>query len=83
MPVAWRSSGRASAAQLESGAALDLAGLAVDGTDLMAEFGWEPGPVVGSTLQRLLERVIGDPTLNTRDRLLAVARSMVATDPGS
>ena len=69
--------------QVESGAALDLAGLAIDGTDLMAEFGWEPGPIVGSTLRRLLERVIGDPTLNTRDRLLAVARSMAATDPGS
>jgi putative nucleotidyltransferase with HDIG domain len=70
-------------AQLESGAALDLKGLAVDGSDLMAEFGWEPGPVVGTTLERLLERVIGDPTLNTRDRLLAVARSMVAADAGS
>jgi putative nucleotidyltransferase with HDIG domain len=70
-------------AQLDSGAALDLKGLAVDGSDLMAEFGWEPGPVVGTTLERLLERVIGDPTLNTRDRLLAVARSIVATDAGS
>jgi putative nucleotidyltransferase with HDIG domain len=70
-------------AQLDSGAALDLKGLAVDGSDLMAEFGWEPGPVVGMTLQRLLERVIGDPTLNTRDRLLAVARSLVAGDAGS
>jgi tRNA nucleotidyltransferase (CCA-adding enzyme) len=67
-------------AQLESGAALDLKGLAVDGSDLMREFGWEPGPAVGRTLQRLLDRVIGDPTLNTRDRLLAVARSIVAAD---
>jgi tRNA nucleotidyltransferase (CCA-adding enzyme) len=69
-------------AQLASGAALDLKGLAVDGSDLMAEFGWEPGPVVGRTLQRLLDRVIGDPSLNTRERLLAVARSMVAAEPG-
>ena len=69
------------ATQLESGAALDLKGLAVDGTDLMQEFGWEPGPTVGRTLQRLLQRVIGDPTLNTRERLLAVARSMATTDP--
>jgi putative nucleotidyltransferase with HDIG domain len=71
------------AGQLESGVALDLHALAVDGTDLMTEFGWEPGPLVGSTLQRLLERVIGDPTLNTRDRLLAVARSMIAADARS
>ena len=68
------------AAQLDSGAALDLRSLAVDGTDLMTEFGWKPGPIVGKTLQRLLDRVIGDPTLNTRDRLLSVARSMAATE---
>jgi hypothetical protein len=71
------------ATQLASGAALDLKGLAVDGNDLMHEFGWEPGPAVGRTLQQLLVRVIGDPTLNTRERLLAVARSMAATDPGA
>ena len=70
------------AAQLESGAALDLRSLAVDGTDLMTEFGWQPGPIVGKTLQRLMDRVIGDPTLNTRDRLLSLARSM-ASEPGS
>jgi tRNA nucleotidyltransferase/poly(A) polymerase len=67
-------------AQLDSGAALDLRSLAVDGTDLMTEFGWKPGPIVGKTLQRLLDRVIRDPTLNTRDRLLSVARSMAPTE---
>ena len=66
--------------ELDSGAALDLRSLAVDGSDLMTEFGWQPGPIVGTTLQRLLDRVIGDPTLNTRDRLLSVARSIVAAD---
>ena len=69
------------AAQLDSGAALDLRSLAVDGTDLMTEFGWAPGPIVGRTLQRLLLRVIGDPSLNTRDRLLALARSMAVAEP--
>jgi tRNA nucleotidyltransferase (CCA-adding enzyme) len=71
------------AAQLDSGAALDLRSLAVDGTDLMTEFGWRPGPIVGKTLQRLLDRVIGDPTLNTRERLLSLARSMAPAEPGS
>jgi len=69
--------------ELASGAALDLRSLAVDGTDLMTEFGWQPGPIVGTTLQRLLDRVIGDPRLNTRDRLLKVARSIVAADARS
>ena len=68
------------AAQLDSGAALDLRSLAVDGTDLMTEFGWKPGPIVGKTLQRLLDRVIGDPSLNTRDRLLSAARSMASAE---
>ena len=71
------------AAQLDSGAALDLRSLAVDGTDLMTEFGWKPGPIVGKTLQHLLDRVIADPTLNTRERLLSLARSMVAADSRS
>ena len=70
------------ATQLESGAALDLRSLAVDGTDLMTEFGWKQGPIVGKTLQRLLDRVIGDPSLNTRDRLLKVARSIAPAEPG-
>ena len=39
--------------------------------------------LLGETLQRLLDRVIGDPTLNTRDRLLSLARSMGSTGPGS
>ncbi len=64
------------AAQLASGTALDLRELAVDGSDLMAEFGWEPGPVVGRTLRWLLDRVIADPDLNTRERLLGAARSL-------
>jgi tRNA nucleotidyltransferase (CCA-adding enzyme) len=68
------------AAELAAGVALDLHGLAIDGRDLMEEFGWTPGPIVGRTLQRLLDRVIGDPTLNTRERLLAVARSIVAAE---
>jgi len=73
------------AAELASGSAFDLHGLAVDGRDLMEELGWEPGPIVGQTLRRLLDRVIGDPNLNTRKRLLAIARSIdaAAVESGS
>jgi tRNA nucleotidyltransferase/poly(A) polymerase len=65
-------------AELASGSAFDLHGLAVDGHDLMEELGWQPGPAIGATLRRLLDRVIGDPSLNTRERLLSIARSMAA-----
>jgi tRNA nucleotidyltransferase (CCA-adding enzyme) len=69
------------AAELAAGTAFDLHGLAIDGNDLMETLGWAPGPMVGQTLQKLLDRVIGDPNLNTRDRLLAIARSMAAEGP--
>ncbi len=65
------------AGQLEAGVALDLRGLAVDGTDLMTELGIEPGPMLGRLLDGLLEKVIADPTLNTRDRLLDLGRQML------
>ncbi|MGH2474031.1 MAG: CCA tRNA nucleotidyltransferase [Candidatus Limnocylindrales bacterium] len=67
--------------ELAAGVALDLHGLAIDGSDLIAELGLASGPVIGRILGKLLDRVIGDPTLNTRDRLLAIARSIVAQEP--
>jgi tRNA nucleotidyltransferase (CCA-adding enzyme) len=46
--------------------------LAVDGSDLIAA-GWREGPELGRALDQLLSRVIGDPRLNTREKLLAEA----------
>ena len=66
--------------ELAAGVALEIGDLAVDGNDLMEMFGWPPGPIVGKTLRQLLDHVIGDPTLNTPERLLSVARGMVARD---
>jgi putative nucleotidyltransferase with HDIG domain len=75
------------ARQLAAGVVLDLAGLTVDGTDLMTEFGIDPGPLVGRLLDLLLERVIADPSQNSREVLLALARQMLigmgATHRGS
>jgi tRNA nucleotidyltransferase (CCA-adding enzyme) len=47
--------------------------LAVSGTDLI-EAGIPAGPALGAVLGRLLERVLVDPALNTREQLLALAR---------
>jgi tRNA nucleotidyltransferase/poly(A) polymerase len=49
-----------------------LADLAVDGSDLIA-LGYEPGPELGRALEKLLARVVDDPSLNRRERLLAEA----------
>ena len=61
------------AAVLARGDALRREQLAVGGTDLL-EAGVPAGPALGIVLGRLLERVLEDPSLNTRERLLALAR---------
>ncbi|HEY7420983.1 MAG TPA: HD domain-containing protein [Gaiellaceae bacterium] len=50
-----------------------LQDLAVDGNDLI-ELGFEPGPQLGRILHDLLDAVVDDPSLNTRDQLLARAK---------
>ena len=64
------------AAELEAKVALDRSGLAIDGHDLIAELGIEPGPPIGEVLDELVERVMSEPRLNERDRLLALAREL-------
>jgi tRNA nucleotidyltransferase (CCA-adding enzyme) len=52
---------------------LGIGGLAVDGNDLRA-LGLPPGPRYGEILRALLEHVLDDPSFNTRERLLDIAR---------
>jgi tRNA nucleotidyltransferase (CCA-adding enzyme) len=52
---------------------LSVKELAVSGSDLMQALGRAPGPWVGSVLSQLLERALRDPSINRRDRLLALA----------
>jgi len=56
--------------------ALEVTDLAIDGEDLKA-LGLEPGPVFGEVLDDLLERVVDDPSLNTRERLLGIVRERI------
>jgi tRNA nucleotidyltransferase (CCA-adding enzyme) len=53
-------------------AALHIRDLAIDGRDVMEALGVGPGKIIGVVLERLLERVLDDPSLNTRERLLAL-----------
>ena len=55
---------------------LEAGHLALGGDDLVAELGIPPGPAIGALLAGLLEAVLENPSLNTRDRLLALARSV-------
>jgi tRNA nucleotidyltransferase (CCA-adding enzyme) len=64
--------------ELHAAHPLDRSALAVDGTDLMAELGLEPGPRLGRVIEELLERVIADPGLNERGSLLLLAQGILA-----
>ena len=54
-----------------------LRDLAINGRDLMTEFGLPPGPRVGEVLGQLLEAVLDDPSRNTRSELLALSRNLL------
>jgi tRNA nucleotidyltransferase/poly(A) polymerase len=52
-----------------------LRDLAVDGNDLI-EAGFKPGPQLGRILDELLDAVVDEPALNTREELLARAKEL-------
>jgi tRNA nucleotidyltransferase (CCA-adding enzyme) len=62
------------------GAALSTRDLRVNGHDLMQTFARAPGPWLKRVLEALLEAVTNDPSLNERERLLGLARDIVATN---
>jgi tRNA nucleotidyltransferase (CCA-adding enzyme) len=67
-------------AELTAGPVLDRSALAIDGDDLIANLGLEPGPHLGRVLEALLERVIEEPGLNEAPTLLLLARDLAAAD---
>lgn len=58
---------------LESGA-FHVSDLAVNGDDIKLVLGLDEGRVVGQVLQELLEMVVDNPAINTRETLLEVVR---------
>jgi hypothetical protein len=79
--------GEATQAQLERRIAIELerqpdlllrSRLAIDGHDIQREMGIEPGPRIGLILDRLMERVLDDPSLNERSTLLRLAAEDLA-----
>ena len=62
------------AVEAERGSAYRVGDLAIDGTDLIA-LGFTESPELGRTLASLLDDVIEQPALNTRETLLERARS--------
>jgi tRNA nucleotidyltransferase (CCA-adding enzyme) len=53
-------------------AAMKVGDLAIDGRDVMRILGVPPGRIVGELLEKLLERVLDDQSLNEREKLEAL-----------
>jgi tRNA nucleotidyltransferase (CCA-adding enzyme) len=63
---------------IEEGSALSTQDLAVGGNDVIAHLDGGAGPAVGQILRELLDRVIEDPSLNTRDKLMPLVEELAA-----
>jgi len=63
---------------IQEGNALSTRDLAVGGEDVIQHLEGGAGPRVGEILRALLDRVIEDPSLNTRDKLLPLVEKLVA-----
>ena len=59
-------------------AALKVTDLAINGRDVMTALGRPAGRVVGLVLEGLLDRVLDEPELNTRQRLLELVPAIAA-----
>ena len=65
-------------ALLAAGAAFSAKDLAVNGKALMDALGVPPGRVIGEMLAHLVEKVIDEPELNEREKLIDEARRFLA-----
>ncbi|HEY8807559.1 MAG TPA: CCA tRNA nucleotidyltransferase [Candidatus Limnocylindria bacterium] len=62
--------------EIERSTAFSPHDLVVDGTDVMRELGIGPGRDVGRVIAAVFERVLDDPELNHRERLLPLIREI-------
>jgi len=62
--------------QIAAANAFSLRDLAIDGNDIMRELNIPSSPEVGRILDALFERVLDEPALNTREKLIELAKAM-------
>ena len=64
--------------QFAAANAFSLRDLVIDGNDIMRELNIPSSPEVGRILNALFERVLDEPALNTREKLIELAKAMRA-----
>lgn len=57
----------------------DVTDLAINGTDLMTELEIPAGPLIGRLLHSLLDEVLDNPELNTKENLLTRAKQLLSS----
>lgn len=60
--------------EIEKASAFSLKDLDIDGNIIMTELNLKPGPQVGKVLNYLLEQVLENPELNTKEQLIKLAK---------
>ncbi len=63
---------------IEEGSALTTQDLAIGGNDVIEHLEGGAGPAVGQILRTLLDRVIEDPSLNTRNKLMPMVEELAS-----
>ena len=67
--------------ELAKNRAFGLKDLAINGDDLKEHFQVSEGPLVGKVLNHLLEKVLDEPDLNKREKLLALSGDFLGKRP--
>ena len=62
---------------LESKAPMSTKDLAIDGGTLISELSLVPGKIIGDTLNHILQLVLNNPALNTKETLLSEAKEYI------
>ena len=56
---------------------MEVTDLAINGHDLMTEFKLKPGAWLGEVLNKLLEQVLDNPEINTKEKLIELAKKSI------
>lgn len=66
---------------VEADNALKVTDLEINGNDIMTHFKLKPSPAIGRMLEYMLEKVLDDPALNTKEELIVIGEEFLRLGP--